>query len=250
MHARFYSLSVTALALSIFLLAPLAAQASFYPGQTTDPGCLPSDPTCVVSSIASGTANSIPYYASNGSVLSATSTLQILANGTASTTGATLNGTTVISGPVSPTNACATGFVRYTPNFCKSTDTGNSWASGMPNGAGNQSFVPNNGIFSTKIPTTAQAALLNCNLFANGTFATGTVVQESFAFYSDSGYAHVADHMYRTFTAQSGTDVGPGAEEEVIAPIVNGVIYYNVGVTAPKTGVNGDCFPVAYWSQQ
>ncbi|MHB8710209.1 MAG: hypothetical protein ACYC6X_01490 [Minisyncoccota bacterium] len=90
------SLSITALALSIFLLSPLATQASFYPGQTTDPGCLPSDSTCIVSSIASSTANSIPYYASNGSVLSATSTFQILANGTASTTGGMLSNTTLI----------------------------------------------------------------------------------------------------------------------------------------------------------
>ncbi|MHB8660925.1 MAG: hypothetical protein ACYC75_03275 [Minisyncoccota bacterium] len=256
MFPRFYSPFFTlslALALGSFLVlgAPLTTQASFYPGQTTDPGCLPSDPTCVISSIASSTANSIPYYALNGSVLSATSTIQVLANGTASTTGAKLNGTTVVSGPVSPTHACATGFVRYSPNFCKSTDIGNSWASGMGNGVGNESVVPNYVLFATQIPTTAQAALLDCHLFDNGSgFATGTAVTERYTFYSDSGYVHAADEILRNFTAQSSTDVGPGANKEVVAPIVNGVIYYSVGATAPKTGVNGDCFPVAYWSQQ
>jgi hypothetical protein len=83
-------LSTIALTVSLFLLAPLSAQASLYlPGATIDPDCPPTDPlsSCgVLSVVASGTANSIPYYATSGSVLSATSTFQILANGTASTT--------------------------------------------------------------------------------------------------------------------------------------------------------------------
>jgi hypothetical protein len=91
-HAS-YSLSLSlsvALALgSIFLLgAPPAAQAALYlPGETLDPACAPTDSNCGISTIvASSTANSIPYYAANGSSLSATSTFQILASGIASTT--------------------------------------------------------------------------------------------------------------------------------------------------------------------
>lgn len=73
---------------SVFFIVPLAAQAALYlPGATLDPACAPTDPNCGISTIvASSTANSIPYYAANGSALSATSTFQILSNGTASTT--------------------------------------------------------------------------------------------------------------------------------------------------------------------
>ncbi|MHB8710520.1 MAG: tail fiber domain-containing protein [Minisyncoccota bacterium] len=79
------SLSITALALSVFLLAPLAAQASpwpYAPGATTDPACAPTDPTCIVSSVtATGSVGQVPYYAAAGNILSATSTITILQNG-------------------------------------------------------------------------------------------------------------------------------------------------------------------------
>lgn len=104
---RILTISVTLL-FSIFLFIPFAAQAALYaPGATLDPACGPTDANCgIATSIASGTANSIPYYSANGSLLSATSTIQILPNGTASTSGATLSkttlvGTTINSGTIS-----------------------------------------------------------------------------------------------------------------------------------------------------
>ncbi len=54
----------------------------YAPGATLDPACAPTDTNCgVSSSVASSTANSVPYYAANGSILSATSSLTILSNG-------------------------------------------------------------------------------------------------------------------------------------------------------------------------
>lgn len=137
MHARFYSfLSVTAFALGVFFLSPLVTQASFYPGQTTDPNCLPSDPTCVISSVASSTANSIPYYASNGSVLSATSTFQILANGTASTSGATLSKST-LTGTTTNSDTISGGTINsYITQHCTTITDYNSTSSVIPSGGG------------------------------------------------------------------------------------------------------------------
>src|ERR1035438_4627156 len=66
-----------------FFLAPLMAQATMYaPGATLDPACAPTDANCgVVSNVASATAGQVPYYATNGNVLAATSTMTILQNG-------------------------------------------------------------------------------------------------------------------------------------------------------------------------
>lgn len=69
-----------------FFAAPTHA-ALYAPGETLDPACAPTDSNCgIITTVASSTANSIPYYASNGSALSATSTFQILSTGAASTT--------------------------------------------------------------------------------------------------------------------------------------------------------------------
>lgn len=64
-------------------IAPASSQAALYaPGATLDPACAPTDSNCGVSAaVASGTANSIPYYAADGSTLSATSSLTILPSG-------------------------------------------------------------------------------------------------------------------------------------------------------------------------
>jgi len=54
----------------------------YSPGQTLDPACAPTDLNCGIATVvASSTANGIPYYAANGSILSATSTVTILQNG-------------------------------------------------------------------------------------------------------------------------------------------------------------------------
>ncbi len=74
------------IASTLFLITPFMAQAAnawpYAPGATTDPACLPTDSTCTVSSVtASGTVGQVPFYASAGSILAATSTLTILQNG-------------------------------------------------------------------------------------------------------------------------------------------------------------------------
>lgn len=81
--------SIIALAFSILLVTvPQATQAALYaPGATLDPACAPSDSNCgVITNVGTGTQGQVPYYAAGGNLLSATSTFQILANGTASTT--------------------------------------------------------------------------------------------------------------------------------------------------------------------
>ncbi len=83
MHVRFLSLSIVVLALGgFFVFVVPFTEASYLPGATLDPSCFPTDPTCIVTSLtASGTVGQIPYYASAGNVLSATSTVTILQNG-------------------------------------------------------------------------------------------------------------------------------------------------------------------------
>ena len=84
--ARWHSLAnhagrLTFVLILVFAVAPPAFAALYSPGQTLDPACAPTDPGCGISTIvASSTANSIPYYAANGSALSATSTITILQN--------------------------------------------------------------------------------------------------------------------------------------------------------------------------
>jgi hypothetical protein len=76
-------LSITALMVSAFFFAPFTTHAALYlPGETLDPACAPTALNCGIAALtASSTANSIPYYAANGSILSATSTFTILSNG-------------------------------------------------------------------------------------------------------------------------------------------------------------------------
>jgi hypothetical protein len=75
--------SVTVLLSSFFFLSPLVAQASLYaPGATLDPDCAPGAGNCgITSTVGTGVANNIPYYAASGAVLAATSTLTILPTG-------------------------------------------------------------------------------------------------------------------------------------------------------------------------
>src|SRR5450631_3302719 len=70
-------------AASVFLLAiPVAEADLFAPGATLDPLCAPTDVNCGVQSIVGpGTVGQVPFYASTGSVLSATATFTILSNG-------------------------------------------------------------------------------------------------------------------------------------------------------------------------
>ena len=76
----------------------------YAPGATLDPGCLPSDSTCGVSSgVAAGTTGQMPYYLASGSVLSATSSLMILANGNFGI------GTTTPGGDLAVVNELGTG---------------------------------------------------------------------------------------------------------------------------------------------
>jgi hypothetical protein len=73
---------LTLILMLAFAIAPPALAALYAPGATLDPACAPTDLNCGISTqVASSTANSIPYYAANGSILSATSTLSILQNG-------------------------------------------------------------------------------------------------------------------------------------------------------------------------
>ena len=68
--------------LVVLAIAPQAQAAFYSPGETLDPACAPTDPGCgIVLTVATSTANSIPYYAESGGILSATSTLSILQNG-------------------------------------------------------------------------------------------------------------------------------------------------------------------------
>lgn len=81
--------------LSSFLLAALfttllfsasPVHAAYYqPGETLDPDCAPTDPDCGIASstpnVGAGLQGQVPYYASNGSVLTATSSITILQNG-------------------------------------------------------------------------------------------------------------------------------------------------------------------------
>jgi len=62
---------------------PYSAHAVLYlPGETLDPACAPTDAECgIVGQVASSTIGSIPYYATNGSALSATTALTIASNG-------------------------------------------------------------------------------------------------------------------------------------------------------------------------
>ncbi|PIS43532.1 hypothetical protein COT23_00800 [Candidatus Kaiserbacteria bacterium CG08_land_8_20_14_0_20_50_21] len=81
----YYSRTV-ALVLSLFLVAPIVVQATtpqlYTPGATLNPDCAPTDSPCGISSItASGTVGQVPYYATAGSVLAATSTITILSSG-------------------------------------------------------------------------------------------------------------------------------------------------------------------------
>src|ERR1017187_6173932 len=80
---------------------PSFASATLYaPGATLDPTCAPTDMNCgVLSAVASSTANSIPYYAVNGSILSATSSVTILTSGTLSAASLALaNALTALNG--------------------------------------------------------------------------------------------------------------------------------------------------------
>ena len=55
--------------------APFAAQAALYaPGETLDPACAPTDLNCgIEAQVGTGTTGQVPYYAADGSVLTATS---------------------------------------------------------------------------------------------------------------------------------------------------------------------------------
>ncbi len=86
MHRVSYFLCSIVLTLGVFLLAvPFTAQAALYaPGATLDPSCAPTDTNCGIAtsttSVATGTAGQVAYYASNGNALSgiATSSLGLL----------------------------------------------------------------------------------------------------------------------------------------------------------------------------
>lgn len=65
-----------------FSFAMPAYAVLYAPGETLDPSCAPEDPDCgVVSVVGTGVQGQIPYYAANGGVLSATSSITILQNG-------------------------------------------------------------------------------------------------------------------------------------------------------------------------
>jgi hypothetical protein len=78
-----------ALVFFVFLLSaanlwyPSEVHAALYaPGATLNPNCAPTDQNCGIENlVASSTADAVPYYAANGTVLSATSSITILQNG-------------------------------------------------------------------------------------------------------------------------------------------------------------------------
>lgn len=91
-----------------------------YPDTDATPLMEPQAATPTDQQAAEKTAHSIPYYAADGSTLSTTSSLQILASGTASTTNATLNGTTTNEGTI--TGGVLDGYLKQ--NWTTITDSG------------------------------------------------------------------------------------------------------------------------------
>ncbi|MHB1163491.1 MAG: beta strand repeat-containing protein [Minisyncoccota bacterium] len=84
MWSRYRSfLSAAVFVLGLLFVTPSAVQAAIYaPGATLDPACAPTDASCGVSNaVGSGTTGQVPYYASAGPSLTATSTLTILSSG-------------------------------------------------------------------------------------------------------------------------------------------------------------------------
>jgi hypothetical protein len=84
MHHRIVTLAFCfSFVCALSLAFPRVTNASLYaPGATLDPACAPTDLNCGIESvIASSTANGIPYYATSGGILSATSSLAILPSG-------------------------------------------------------------------------------------------------------------------------------------------------------------------------
>ena len=136
-HRLFFSKAIL-VAAGFFLAAPLAEAALYAPGATLDPACAPTDTNCGIETVvASSTANSFPYYAANGSVLSATSTFTILPsgnigigtsspfellsvggsgffNGTLTASNLTATGTLSVAGNTTLANATSTNFFSTT----------------------------------------------------------------------------------------------------------------------------------------
>ncbi|MCX6788137.1 MAG: hypothetical protein NT108_03185 [Candidatus Kaiserbacteria bacterium] len=147
-------------------------QAAYYlPGETLNPACAPTDSGCGISSIvASSTANSIPYYAANGSVLSATSTFQILSNGTSSTTNLIVgNALTIgtLSGFLKATaGAVATALVNLTSDVTGILP--------IINGGTGLSALSGNQILYTNSAGTAFVQVATSSLSIGGNAATVT----------------------------------------------------------------------------
>lgn len=172
-------LSTIALTVSLFLLTPLAAQAALYlPGETLNPACAPTDSGCGISNIvATGVANSIPYYAANGGILSATSTFQILANGTASTTNFIVSNSLTIgslSGFLKATaGAIATALVNLAADVTGILPVANG-GTGVASYTGNQILYTNS--TGTALLTTSTSTMNiggNAATVTNGVYTTG-----------------------------------------------------------------------------
>lgn len=261
------SLSLALALASIGILGmPLAAQASVYlPGATTNPDCAPTDPpaTCGISTIvASSTANSIPYYAANGSALSATSTFQILANGTASTTNLiVVNSLTLgsLSGFLKATaGAIATALINLATDVTGILPVGNGGTGVASIASGYIPFGNNTGAIATStalyfdstngrlgIGTSTPWAQLsvNPNGITGPAFAIGSSTATSFLV-TNGGFVGIGTTSPFTNFSVTGNGYFSGALNVGDAATTRS----NLGLKyAPSTDISAVSIPIATW---